>query len=188
MSISNYITNCLVEGKVIQESDRNVYSYCLNGLFEYLFFSAAIIFISILTGHFFAGILFLSMLFFIKSFTGGIHASSTVICFVSSCLVFILLNLLAHYSVIFSHPLLGFTAFLFSVFIGPVPSPNKRISERLLSHCLVISGINGLIFLAVSVSLYIIGIDYESSIINLTYLGIVILQIAGRIVYHTGGK
>ncbi len=30
MSISNYITDCLIKENVIKESEREVYSYCLN--------------------------------------------------------------------------------------------------------------------------------------------------------------
>ena len=187
MSISNYITDCLVKENVIKESEREVYSYCLNGLLEYLFFSISIIFLSFLTDHFFAGILFLSMLFFIKSFTGGIHAGNPVLCYISSCLLFILLNMLAMFFSVFSRPELGSIAFLISITIKPVPCPNKKVSPKLLFRSRLISGINGLIFLLISVLLYINGIDYESSIINLTYLGIAILQVAGKIVYHTGG-
>ena len=187
MSISNYITNCLIKENVIKESEREVYSYCLNGLLEYLFFSISIIFLSFLTDHFFAGILFLSMLFFIKSFTGGIHAGNPVLCYISSCLLFILLNMLAMFFSVFSRPELGSIAFLISITIKPVPCPNKKVSPKLLFRSRLISGINGLIFLLISVLLYINGIDYESSIINLTYLGIAILQVAGKIVYHTGG-
>ncbi len=143
--------------------------------------------LSFLTDHFFAGILFLSMLFFIKSFTGGIHAGNPVLCYISSCLLFILLSMLAMFFSVFSRPELGSIAFLISITIKPVPCPNKKVSPKLLFRSRLISGINGLIFLLISVLLYINGIDYESSIINLTYLGIAILQVAGKIVYHTGG-
>jgi accessory gene regulator B len=186
MSLSNYITDCLIDGNIIKESERKVYNYCLNGLFEYLFFSVSILILSVLVQHVSAGILFLSMMFFIKSFSGGIHAGNSIICYIASCSVFLLLNLIScHLYPYINHPGLAFLLYLISMIVKPVSCPQKRISRKKLRNSLKIYGFSGLIFLLTSVSLYTDERYYESSFINLTFLGIVILQILGRVIYKT---
>ncbi len=131
--ISGFITDTLIDGKVIKSDERNLYLYCFGTIIEMSANLLATLIIGALLHRFIETLIFMLVFIPLRSFAGGYHCEKAESCFILSISVYLTVILSYKY-------LCGISAYwiyaicladLIAVLIlSPVVSPNKPLSEK----------------------------------------------------------
>lgn len=161
--ISKFIVDTLIDGKVINDSQRKVYEYCFNTIMEIIlsFFSAVII--GILFHKLTAVIILMAVFFPLRTFCGGFHCETSRGCFIMS-LTFLIVAICG-YPYLCSLPLAAFfiAAIINCAFVicfSPVGGKHKHITPADKKRMKITAFIITLIIYVVEVILYISNIEY----------------------------
>lgn len=140
--ISGFITDTLIEGKVIKSEERNLYLYCFGTIIEMSANLLATLIIGALLHRFIETLIFMLVFIPLRSFAGGCHCEKAESCFILSISVYLTVMLSYKY-------LCGISAYwlyaicladLIAVLIlSPVVSPNKPLSEKVKNKNRLIS-------------------------------------------------
>ena len=147
----------LIVNKIIDIDDRDIHIYGLELLISTFFTSASILTLGFFMGEWISAIAYLSVYFFLKSYTGGYHANNYYECYFYSILVFIVLIIIKDITLYNYYPLIGLLSLTFSTVIifkfAPVENKNnlktkdeiiknKKIARRrtLLLNIIIILG------------------------------------------------
>lgn len=129
--LSNDLTNIMVETNTIEPSQKEVFVYCFEYIFEQITYISIFLLLGLLFRRFVVTILFLLMFYLLRSFGGGIHAPSEQSCtLISFAVYFVVIAIVP--IIAYQHTALWLILFLLSIVImvalAPIPSPNKPLS------------------------------------------------------------
>jgi accessory gene regulator B len=153
-SLSDEITNTLIESGTVSENQRKLYHYCVSGVIEIGANLIATLTIGLLMGKFIETLLFLLIIIPLRSTVGGYHADSSRVCFVMSILMYTATILTASTLSVFMHPahsiwIYAFSAILILV-LSPVDSKNRRLcsvdKKKLRKRCFLLIWLFSIIF------------------------------------------
>jgi len=130
--VSEQLTSIMVEGKLIPSKEKELYVYCFDYIFELAFVIITFVFISIILNRFLFGCIFLLIVFPLRNFGGGIHASNSTTCAYLSYIIYVITIIACPYIAI-HYSNLWFCIFIVEctliMLIAPVDTPNKRLSS-----------------------------------------------------------
>lgn len=144
MLISHFFSDMLAEvlnaNGVIDDADMSQYEYCLEYLFDIIFYNFSLILFGCMLHDILGAILYIFCVSLIKSVGGGYHAASRLICSILSYSIFLTAMLTYRNLVICAFIGRTETASLMDYFyaaesfmivlLSPVGNPNKRLSSR----------------------------------------------------------
>lgn len=132
--LSSYITDVLVEGKIIEEKERRLYRYCVEGLVEMVGNLLITLLIGFLFGKMAETLIFLIVFIPLRSIAGGCHVQNGTHCFLISLILFFVVIMSAGY---FWHNLAMvcsiryyLAAITYICLFGPVDCKNKRLDQE----------------------------------------------------------
>lgn len=131
--MSAFITDTLIEGKVIKTEERNLYLYCFGTLIEMTANLVSTLIIGALLGKFIAALLFMLVFIPMRSTAGGFHCETAGRCYLLSMAVYLTVILTCDYiSAIPLYVCALICAIDFTVIMifSPVVSPNKPFTEK----------------------------------------------------------
>jgi len=132
--LSSLLTNIISRSKPIDEDEMRIYEYCIHIILKRCLFVILIILFGVITKRISVSLLFLLTFIPLRSFCGGMHASTPTVCSVLSYGISL--------AVIFFSPLIGknipfiflvciFILFCISILIfAPVDTRNKRLNPK----------------------------------------------------------
>ncbi|GFN35272.1 accessory gene regulator ArgB-like protein [Tepidimicrobium xylanilyticum] len=124
----------LITNKVIDIEDRDIYIYGLELLISTLFTSISILILGFLIRDWISAVAYLSVYFFLKSYTGGYHAKHYYECYIYSIFVFIVLIIAKNIIVPIYRPIIGLFSLIFSIIVvfkfAPVTNKNNPKTEE----------------------------------------------------------
>lgn len=131
--ISNFITDTLIEGKVIKSEERNLYLYCFGTIIEMSANLLATLMIGALLHRFVETLIFMLVFIPLRSFAGGYHCEKAESCFILS--IFVYLTVMLSYKYLYGISAYWILAiclanFIAVLIISPVVSPNKPLSAK----------------------------------------------------------
>lgn len=148
-----------------------------------------VMFIGVITKHIIESTIFLAIFIFIRSFTGGFHASTYFKCNALMCISFvceiIAYELLKKYNLFLSTLILAMCSIAIIITYGPVENPNKPIPEDKKVSLKIKGALLSILFAIINVILLLYNIKIGFMIV-LTLATISILIIAAKI--KEGGK
>jgi accessory gene regulator B len=133
-SLTDEITDILIESGAVSENERHIYRYCVEGLVEMGGNIMLTMIIGLLAGKLLETAIFLSIIIPLRSTAGGFHAESGKACFVISLSIYII--------TVFSAEIIGnslepaYNWLIYAVcaslilIIAPVDCKNKPLSEQ----------------------------------------------------------
>lgn len=129
----------LITNKIIDIKDRDIYIYGLELLISTLFTSLSILILGFFVGELISAIVYLSVYFFLKSYTGGYHAKHYYECYIYSILVFIVLIIIKNATLSVYQPFIGVLSLMFSMVIvfklAPVENKNNpKTKEEIIKN------------------------------------------------------
>jgi len=147
--IAKQLVAALYSKSVIKDDEVELYTYGLFILLSHLMYFLISLAIGIAFQIIIESILFFVVFFMIRNYAGGIHASSEVLCFISTTFSIVICELLirllsVYYSIITIIILLCF-ALIIIVLLSPVDSANKPLTKiekqinRKKTYCILIS-------------------------------------------------
>lgn len=130
--VNDKIVNWLIREGSIDEDDREVYQYGIQGIMENVLTFTVIFLDMIILKSIIVGTAFILCFKFLRKYSGGYHAETYLKCFILSDLTFICAVALIKYGVIDSgvYRASGLAASGILYFLGPVDSPNKPLSKK----------------------------------------------------------
>lgn len=132
--IKSYITNLLVEGSFIQEKERELYEYCIEGLIETVGNLILTLLIGVILGKLPDTLVFLAIFIPLRSTCGGYHVEEENLCFLLSILLFLAVVLSAGYlgeRLGLSWSARHFLISLLLIFLfAPVSCANKKLEQE----------------------------------------------------------
>ena len=187
--VSSFLIRTLVKNDLINEQDTDIYMYCANNLIETGFFITIMIITGLVLNNFMNTVLFLIILFSIRSFSGGFHANTTIGCFFLSYFLYIVniffANKLECNTLV--NPIVLSILIVIIVLLSPVDCKQKRLSYNQKNIyrkvCLIIC----LLVLSAFIFLYFL----HSSIINIiftSFVTVLSIQVLGIIKNLREGK
>ena len=124
----------LITNKIIDIEDRDIYIYGLELLISTLFTSISILILGLLIEEWISGVAYLTVYFFLKSYTGGYHAKHYYECYIYSIFVFIVLIIAKNIIVPIYKPIIGLFSLIFSIIVvfkfAPVTNKNNPKTEE----------------------------------------------------------
>lgn len=183
--ISKFIVDTLIDGKIISDSQRQLYEYCFNTILEIIISIISAVIIGITFRKLTAVIIFMAVFFPLRTFCGGFHCETSRGCYIMS-MVFLI-------AAIWSYPYLrlmpqvffiiaAIINFVFVIFLSPVVGRHKHISTNDNKRMKITSLIITLIIYVLEIFLYISSNVYFY-LIALTVLLSLISMIIGKIVF-----
>lgn len=135
--ISRNLTNIMVEEKIIEDTKKEIFTYCFEYIFEQVIYTTIFLLLGLLFNRFIVTLLFLLMFYSLRSLGGGIHAPSERTCtIISFCIYFFVITITPVIS--YKYTTLWLVLFLLSVLVmialAPVQSPNKPLSSERKLH------------------------------------------------------
>lgn len=131
--MSAFITDTLIEGKVIKNEERNLYLYCFGTLIEMAANLITTIIIGTLLGKFVAALFFMLVFIPLRSTAGGYHCETAGKCYLLSIAVY--LAVILTYDYVSIAPL--YVCILICVFdfatimiLSPIVSSNKPFTAK----------------------------------------------------------
>lgn len=117
-----------MDNQAISDEDRELYEYAVfNFILKVLPFTIIIPF-CVITGTVLSGSIIIFVFLSIRSFSGGYHAKTPIRCFVSSCIIMIMIIISAEYM---NNHILVFAGMVFSAislcYFSPLDSENRRL-------------------------------------------------------------
>ncbi|MDE7432508.1 MAG: accessory gene regulator B family protein [Lachnospiraceae bacterium] len=129
--ISEKITNQLIRKEVIIYAERDIYKYGLEQLFMTVLNLATTVFLGILYGQLWQGLLFVAAFMAIRSYAGGYHAATPVRCYLLTTLIITaVLSVIKYVKIdIFICLLLLAASGVIILSLSPVESENKPLDN-----------------------------------------------------------
>ena len=131
--MSAYITDTLIEGKIIKMEERNLYLYCFGTLIEMTANIITTLIIGALLGKIVAALFFMLVFIPLRSTAGGYHCETAGKCYLLSMAVY--LTVIFTYDCVSTIP--SYLCVLICVFdfaaiisLSPVASPNKPFTAK----------------------------------------------------------
>lgn len=87
--ISGFITDTLIEGKVIKSEEKNLYLYCFSTIIEMSANLLTTLIIGALLHRFIETLIFMLVFIPLRSFAGGYHCEKAESCFILSIAVYL---------------------------------------------------------------------------------------------------
>ena len=132
MNISREISDLLVEEKIIDVEETDVYTYCINAVFDIIGTILITVTLGIILNKMMETTLFLLIVIPLRSFSGGYHAKTSLTCLVLSILYYLTSIYLADCLFKSIHYTLTIIVFFISLcivyIISPIESVNKPIT------------------------------------------------------------
>jgi accessory gene regulator B len=129
----------LIVNKIIDIEERDNYIYGLQLVISSLFTSVTILILGFIMGELISAIIFLSVYFFLKSYTGGYHAKRYYECYIYSIIIYISLLIIRNMTLDIYKPIIGLLALIFSTItifkFSPVENKNNpKTQEELIKN------------------------------------------------------
>lgn len=131
--MSAFITDTLIEGKIIKMEERNLYLYCFGTLIEMTANLITTLIIGALLGKIVAALIFMLIFIPLRSTAGGYHCETAGKCYLLSMAVY--LAVILTYDFVLAAP--SYVCVLICVFdlvaiiiLSPVVSPNKPLTAK----------------------------------------------------------
>jgi len=129
----------LITNKIIDIEDRDIYIYGLELLISTLFTSISILILGLLIEEWISGVAYLTVYFFLKSYTGGYHAKHYYECYIYSILVFIVLIFINKITLSVYKPIIGLLSLILSIIVvfkfAPVVNKNNpKTKEEIIKN------------------------------------------------------
>ena len=131
--MSAFITDTLIEGKIIKMEERNLYLYCFGILIEMMANLITTLIIGALLGKIVAALFFMLVFIPLRSTAGGYHCETAGKCYLLSIAVYLIVILTYdHISDVSSYICALICVFYFAaiIILSPVASPNKPITSN----------------------------------------------------------
>lgn len=131
--ISKYIVETLIEGKIIDDSQRSLYVYCFNTIIEIILNAVSAIIIGIVFRKLTEVIIFMTVFFPLRAFCGGFHCETSKGCYIMS--TFFLIAAILSYPYLSFIPQTALTVaaiinYVFIISLSPVSGKYKHISAN----------------------------------------------------------
>lgn len=131
--MSAYITDTLIEGKIIKMEERNLYLYCFGTLIEMTANIITTLIIGALLGKIVAALFFMLVFIPLRSTAGGYHCETAGKCYLLSMAVY--LAVIFTYDCVSTIPsyvciLICVIDFAAIIILSPVASPNKPFTVK----------------------------------------------------------
>lgn len=128
--MSAFITDTLIEGKIIKIEERNLYLYCFGTLIEMTANLITTLIIGALLGKIVAALFFMLVFIPLRSTAGGYHCETAGKCYLLSMAVYLAVILTYDYVSIapsYVCVLMCVIDFAAIIILSPIASPNKPI-------------------------------------------------------------
>lgn len=128
--ITNKIVKQLIENKVIDNEDYDIYYFGIYQCIGFAFNIITSVFIFLLFDMVIEGIIFSISYFVLRSYAGGFHNQSTYWCYIMSILlIFLSVMFMKYVNLSYVLWIVFFTAIFFIYVYAPVDTKNKRLDE-----------------------------------------------------------
>lgn len=137
--LSENLTSTMITSNIITEKEKTIYIYCFDYIFELAFVFLSFLLIGAFSNRLIYSCIFLLVVFPLRSYGGGIHASNSTVCTYLSYTIYII--------TIFISPILSpvystewmvllVVECVVIVLFAPVDTPNKRLTaeQRVISR------------------------------------------------------
>lgn len=185
--ISKSITSELYKNKIIDDTNKEYYSYCFDYIIENIIYYLSLIVIGCFSAHLIPALLYIMIMMPLKMLAGGAHAKSPGSCTVISYSVYIFSLFLSDILSLstFTMIIAFFISCICISILSPVEHPNKRFNAekriKLKRACRF--------FLMLVCFLFVIMIKLNkvlySNIILICVMIVTINQIIGKILYRS---
>lgn len=119
----------LIINNIIDIEDRDTYIYGLELLISTLLISISILILGILIGNFISAVVFLTVHFLLKSYTGGYHANHYYECYIYSVFTYIVLIIINCITSAIYKPFIGLILLIISILVifnfAPIENKNN---------------------------------------------------------------
>lgn len=188
--MSAFITDTLIEGKIIKMEERNLYLYCFGTLIEMTANLITTLIIGALLGKIVAALFFMSVFIPLRSTAGGYHCETAGKCYLLSMAVYLAVILTYDFVLVAPSYVLAFVC-VFDlaaiIILSPVVSPNKPFSAKEKIKNRRISIALSLIYLTAIIVMMNCKIVYAFVILE-SLTAAVVSMIAGFIKYKKAPK
>lgn len=130
--LKTHIVNSWIKGKLIEEEDRELYEYGIEITVEYIINVITTIILALITGEIVPCIFMYVSFMVLRSYSGGIHAKTFLMCYFYSTLIILITLIFIRFGLVNIWIYRGF-AFISLVYLWitePEESENKIVSER----------------------------------------------------------
>ena len=188
--MSAYITDTLIEGKIIKMEERNLYLYCFGTLIEMTANIITTLIISALLGKIVAALFFMLIFIPLRITAGGYHCETAGKCYLLSMAVYLAVILTYDYVSIapsYVCVLMCVIDFAAIIILSPVVSPNKPFTAKEKIKNRQISIALSLIYITAIIVMMNCKIVYTFVILE-SLTAAVVSMIAGYIKYKKAPK
>jgi len=190
-SLSNGITDILIESGAVPECKRKLYHYCISGIVEMGANLLITLAFGLVLGRFVETLLFLLIMLPFRTIAGGYHADSGRACFVISLLVYGTTLLLSSIWASFGSYIYSIGLYIISVTVmlvlTPVDSKNKRLNAN-MKRKQKIKCLRLLLLFSVLFSLFcLINIRSFAFLMSCCMAAVAALLVAGKIKNYRSG-
>lgn len=130
--LKKHIVKSWIEGRIIEEGDKELYEYGIEITIEYFFNIITTIVLALITKEVISCIFMYVSFMMLRSYSGGIHAGTFLRCYIYSSLVLFVTLLLIKYGLIniWIYRVAALISILYLWGTEPVESENKEVNER----------------------------------------------------------
>ena len=167
--ISVFITDTMIEGKIIQESERDLYNYCFGMLIETAANLLSAVVLGMLLNRTIEALIFMAVFISMRSTAGGYHCETSGRCYILSMTVFLIVILACGLMKCIPSTvniLLIITDLAAVLLLSPVESPNKPLNEDEKNNNRRVSVIASVTFTILSFILLYMKNDYAYAFIG----------------------
>ena len=142
---TNYLTSLMLKTGTIQPEEVEIYNYLLKWLFENITYFIFFVICGLVFGNILYGLILYSVIAPLRSFGGGVHAPTKLLCDIFSYGMVVavtgLVPIIAGYTPMIIWMIIYCISAVVIIRLVPVDCPNKRLSEeqkkRLRKKCLI---------------------------------------------------
>lgn len=192
--ISNNLIDVLIKNNKINDSERDMYFYCIKTTIEMLFNIIITLIIGIIWCKPFETTAFLCLIIPLRSISGGYHAEKSITCFFLSIGIYLLTMEISSILILssFEASAIYIVLILLIGYLTPVDSTHKKLNaqerNKQRKKFGVLAIVVSLIFLMLILAKYT---KYSNVILSVLFI-VVSMQIAGiaknKIIYRLGTK
>lgn len=128
--LTKRITKWLIASKAVEEADQELYEYAIYSILITISPLFLVLVIGILMGTLVEGVFLITPFMCIRKFSGGYHAKTFKICFISSCgLLILCMHLASHITYGLWVSALAFVSVISLYLWSPIDSENRRLEQ-----------------------------------------------------------
>ena len=157
-TVTNYIVDKFIELEIINQEDKEIYYYSYQYIIELLFFCFSLIILSIPLNMLTSTILFIITVIPLRTFAGGIHASTRQACSLLSYTVYIVCIYIPHFMIELPYVIILILLFVSLILIciySPQPDRKKKLSSKDIYRLKRLTIIIALLIIFMNVIFYI---------------------------------